>query len=67
MPQIQRHKHQLAAKHRRQMHAFANVLDNRLVKAAFEACWQFAQIEGADMHRHFGRFKVQKSRVQSGQ
>ena len=36
MSQIQRHKHQLAAKYRCEVHAFSNVLGYRLVKTAFK-------------------------------
>ena len=60
VPQIHGHKNQLAAKHGRQVQAFADVLNHRFVKAAFEARWQLAQVKRAHMHWHFGGFKVQK-------
>ena len=39
--QVQRHEHQLSAKHRGQVHAFGDVLCHFLVKAALEACGKF--------------------------
>ena len=67
MAQIKWHEDQLAAEHRRQMHAAGNVLLNGFVKAALQAGRQLTQVERAHMHRHLGGLKVEKGRVQAGE
>ena len=66
-PKSQRHKHQLAAEHRRQVHARSDVLRHRLAKAALEARRPLTQVERAHMRGHLGGFEVEEGGVEAGE
>ena len=66
--QIKRNQRQLAGKQVGQMHAIRNPLLGILKKiVARVALRQIQHTQGAHMHGHLGRFKVQKRGIEAAQ